>query len=74
MNAQNKFCLMVRMVCFESSMADEIDSRRDETIVILATSMAMSEPLPMAMLTSACAMACESLIPSPAIATTFPCS
>lgn len=38
-------------------------------MVIVATSMAMSAPLPIAMLTSAEASAVLSLIPSPTIAT-----
>ncbi len=42
-------------------------------MVILATSMAISLPLPMAMLTSACASAPLSLMPSPTIATVRPC-
>jgi Cu2+-exporting ATPase len=42
-----------------------IFKRSDDIMVIFATSMAISLPLPIAILTSACASACVSFIPSP---------
>jgi len=49
-----------------------MDCKSEVIKVIFATSIAMSEPLPMAILTLACARAWESLMPSPTIATIFP--
>ena len=63
---------MVRTVSRESFNASGIFVRSEEMMVILATSMAMSLPPPMAMLKSACARAALSLMPSPAIATFLP--
>ena len=64
---------MVRTVSVDGRTASAILRRSDEIIVILATSMAMSLPLPIAILKSAWARAALSLIPSPTIATRFPC-
>ena len=63
---------MVRTVSLESFSASGILVRSEDMIVILATSMAMSLPPPMAMLRSACARAALSLMPSPTIATFLP--
>ena len=63
---------MPNTVLFDSSNAFGMDCKSDVIKVIFATSIAISEPLPIAILTLACANACESLIPSPTIATIFP--
>src|SRR5690606_2949058 len=70
--AQNKFCLIVDTVCFEIRIESAILDKSEEIMVILATSIAISEPLPIAILTSAVAKAVLSLIPSPTIATILP--
>ena len=64
---------MVATVCFDNLIACGILVKSDEMMVILATSIAISLPLPIAILTSAVAKAVLSLIPSPTIATTLPC-
>ena len=53
MNAQKRFWRMVRTVSLESCKASVILVRSEEMIVILATSIAISLPLPIAMLRSA---------------------
>lgn len=57
MNAQNKFWRMADTVCRESLKAFGRTFKSEVVRVILATSMAISEPFPIAMLTSACANA-----------------
>ena len=68
-NAQKKFCLMVRSVADESLMACTSFRRSPFMIVMSAVSIAISVPVPIAMPTSACAIAGASLMPSPTIAT-----
>ena len=51
---KTSFCLIVATVCLDSLTACGILVKSDEMMVILATSIAMSEPLPMAILTSGC--------------------
>ena len=61
-------------VCLDRSNAFGNNRRSEVISVTIATSMAISVPFPIAMLTSASANACESLMPSPTIATVFPCN
>ena len=63
---------MVRTVRRDRQRASGILARSEEMMVILATSMAMSLPPPMAMLKSAWARAALSLMPSPTMATFRP--
>ena len=72
MKAQKRFSRIVCTVIAEILIASGIFLKSEETIVIPATSMAISLPLPMAMLRSASARAALSFIPSPTIATVFP--
>src|SRR6476620_3031873 len=64
---------MLRSVACDSFTARTMPRRSPLTSVTPALSMATSVPVPIAMPTSACARAGASLIPSPAIATTWPC-
>src|SRR5215208_174540 len=70
--AQNRFCLMFRMVALESRMARATPRTSPEISVRSAASIATSVPVPMATPTSALARAGASLMPSPTIATTLP--
>jgi hypothetical protein len=63
---------MVLTVDLDKSNALGTCNKSEEIRVILATSIAMSDPFPIAIDKSACASAWLSLIPSPIIATTFP--
>ena len=71
-NAKNRFCRMLRIVIVESARAFAMPRRSPFTRVMPALSMATSVPVPIAMPTSARASAGASLMPSPAIATTWP--
>src|SRR5690625_4781125 len=72
MKAQNRFCLMFRIVALERSRALTIPRRSPDIRTTSALSMAMSVPVPMAMPTLAWARAGASLIPSPTNATLRP--
>src|SRR6266536_3148059 len=72
--AQKRFCLMVRIVARESASAAATLFKLPLTSVISDASIAISVPVPMAIPTSAWTNAGASLIPSPAKATTSPCS
>ncbi|CVB88142.1 Uncharacterised protein [Serratia marcescens] len=65
---------MLRSVAFDSSTASATPCRLWRIRVMAAVSMAMSLPPPIAMPTSACASAGASLMPSPTIATRWPCA
>lgn len=66
-NAQKRFCLIVRMVCLESLIAFMSLDISHPSRVISAVSIATSVPVPIAIQISACARAGASLIPSPHI-------
>src|SRR6266700_4199785 len=72
--AQKRFCLMVRSVARDRASAVATLFRLPLTRVISEASIAISVPVPMAMPASACTSAGASLMPSPAKATTSPCS
>ena len=55
--AQNKFCLMPRIVCLDKANAFGTERKSDPINVMCDTSIAISEPRPIAMLTSANAKA-----------------
>ena len=63
---------MVRTVCLDSLIACGTLFKSEDIKVIFATSMAISEPFPIAIETSAWARAWLSLMPSPTMATTLP--
>lgn len=63
---------MVRIVCADSLKTSGNKEILEETSVIRAVSIAISEPKPIATDPSAVAKASASLMPSSAIATTFP--
>mmetsp|Transcript_29329 Transcript_29329/g.73590 ORF Transcript_29329/g.73590 Transcript_29329/m.73590 type:complete len:252 (-) Transcript_29329:3166-3921(-) len=73
-NAQPKLVQMRRWMAREMSMAVTTPARLLPISTIPAASIAMSVPLPIAMPRSACARAGASLMPSPTIATVWPCS
>src|SRR5699024_4171847 len=65
--AQNKFCLMLRIVLWLSVIAFGIRVNSPPSMVISAASMATSVPVPMAIPISAIANAGASLMPSPTL-------
>ena len=65
---------MVVTVRRDSAMAETMLRRSPPTRVMSEAAMATSAPVPMAMPRSAWASAPASLMPSPAMATTWPCS
>jgi len=71
-NANNRFCFMLRTVDTDSPRATAMPRKSPFTSVTWALFMATSVPVPMATPTSALAKAGASLMPSPAMATTFP--
>ena len=73
MNAQKRFCLIPRMVIFESLIALTSFDISPWRRVMPADAIATSVPVAIAIPISACASAGASLTPSPAIATMFPC-
>src|SRR5688572_31616519 len=70
--AKNRFCRIFLIVARLRRLARTMPRRSPLTSVTAALSIATSVPLPIAMPTSAFASAGASLIPSPAIATTWP--
>ena len=66
--------MIVRSVRRASAIASAAARRSPETSVMSEASIATSVPVPIASPRSACASAGASLIPSPTIATTSPCS
>ena len=71
-NAQNKFCLILRIVALLNLIAVETSIKSLLIKTISADSIATSVPLPIAIPTLACAKAGASLIPSPTMATKSP--
>ena len=65
---------MVVTVRRDRAMAETMPRRSPPIRVMSEAAMATSAPVPMAMPRSAWARAAASLMPSPAIATTWPCS
>src|SRR4051812_12863001 len=72
MNAKKRFWRMLRIVIELRLRARNIPHKSPLTRVTSADSIATSVPEPIAIPTFACASAGASLIPSPAIATSFP--
>src|SRR5882672_1039589 len=72
MKAKNRFCRILLMTAADSARALTMPPRSPLSSVMPALSIATSEPVPMAMPTSAAASAGASFTPSPAIATTRP--
>src|SRR3990167_3519211 len=72
--AQKRFCLMFRIVAFESAMAVTTPRRSPDISVMSAASIATSVPVPSARPMSAWARAGASLMPSPTIPTRLPSS
>src|SRR5680860_161953 len=74
MNANTRFCRMLRIVARDRSIAVTSPERAPEIKVMSEDSMATSVPVPMAEPTSAWARAGASLMPSPTMPTTRPSS
>ncbi|MNV90045.1 hypothetical protein D3C71_1843900 [compost metagenome] len=72
MNAQNRFSLMMDIVLDERRIAEEMARRLSCSSTISPVSIATSVPDPIAIPTSAAAIAGASLIPSPIMVTTLP--
>lgn len=71
-NAKKRFSLIFRITLWLRFLATTMSLRSPLISMMEAFSIAPSVPVPIAIPPSACARAGASLIPSPAIATTFP--